>query len=445
MKPETRLATYNIRGLALNTQTIIEFLEELEPHILVVTETFQKPGDSLKIGRPHFSANPEQLSEKDRNRGGVTMIFQDFLRVKLLRRVVQQDYQLITCQLGNTTVIGAYISPNVSAAVWQEILGQIHSSTSGPTVLLGDLNSRHISWDKESNPRGNRLHSWARKYGWKIAAPPEPTFRTTRGGRVRESVIDLMLVKGMKPPEVSVPRGTWRGASDHMPIIAAIPRRAPLLKRRTWISMTERAREETLKEAESVFKRTLPGQAGALWSSTSFEEFTQHLRNTARLFLTPYRESRAHAGKLVCTYWNNELRQLARKRSKAIDRQKWDVVEEVDRIIKRKSRAGNRKCFKEYLSQTPSTDYSTFAKRMKGMMKRKKRRRTENSREGKPLQAKDKARHLRRALARVQGTEVEPRNFIVTGDLRKALKWALHKAPRRKVTGPDRVFSEACW
>ena len=53
------------------------------------------------------------------------------------------------------------------------------------------------------------------------------------------------------------------------------------------------------------------------------------------------------------------------------------------------------------------------------------------------------AQHLRRALVRESGMEVQPRNFIVTEDLRKALKWALHKEPRRKGTGPDGIFSEA--
>jgi hypothetical protein len=66
--------------------------------------------------------------------------------------------------------------------------------TTTPTVLLGDLNSKHTVWNNRlTNKRGKLLLQFCLNRNISIKAPAEPTHFPTIG---QPSVIDAVLAKG---------------------------------------------------------------------------------------------------------------------------------------------------------------------------------------------------------------------------------------------------------
>ncbi len=218
-KKTLTMATYNVHGLAVNTGGCYRAYQSQETRHSGTYGNMDATGAVLPIRGKQFSAIPERLKKKGRNRGGVSVLFRSDLKARLLYKIVQQDHQVIAVRVAGLTVFGAYIAPGMTGKGLSGILKNIQSVPGERKVLIGDLNSRHTKWDTKANAKGRKLHSWCLNSGWTVAAPGAPTMRS----HVGQSVVDIVVCKGIPAPSVQLAFGPWIGASDHIPITARVP------------------------------------------------------------------------------------------------------------------------------------------------------------------------------------------------------------------------------
>lgn len=90
-------------------------------------------------------------------------------------------------------------------------------SSSQPILLLGDLNSKHLTWGcRVNNPNGTRLLSISTESSFLVNAPSEPTYYSYRPNCAPD-ILDIALVKNLSISFSSnvLPELT----SDHLPVI----------------------------------------------------------------------------------------------------------------------------------------------------------------------------------------------------------------------------------
>ena len=87
-----------------------------------------------------------------------------------------------------------------------------------PTILLGDLNSKHQTWGcQKTNPNGSKLHKFASEQRIIISPPAEPTFH--RSGRLPD-ILDIALISNLPINLHHVVLNELD--SDHVPVISTL-------------------------------------------------------------------------------------------------------------------------------------------------------------------------------------------------------------------------------
>ncbi len=111
--------------------------------------------------------------------------------------------------------------------------------------------------------------------------------------------------------------------------------------------------------------------------------------------------------------------------------------------MKRTARANKRASFKKFIQELDTKSPVDFAKKMKALVRSKKVRKSENGREGRPLDPAEMTGFLHNQYQPTRTTIIAAEQFMVTKHMRRELKKALIRAPAKKATGPDGVFAEA--
>ena len=214
-----KLLTYNVGGLIQKAQHVEKVMSLLDAFIGVITETWVNETATIPLSRSmEHVIRPQTVSQatptrKFAARGGVAAVLPPLLRYRVLRRLSHANYQLMSISTMKISVVGAYISPCISKEDVSNALDWILQAASGPTIVLGDFNARHKTWDSKTYPRGTSLFEWAQSLKWNINAPSSASHRTRQG----ESKIDLVLVKNLETTQAQAMHSSWSGASDHYP------------------------------------------------------------------------------------------------------------------------------------------------------------------------------------------------------------------------------------
>jgi hypothetical protein len=89
--------------------------------------------------------------------------------------------------------------------------------TNTPTVLIGDLNSKHVAWNcGNTDTNGNILLDYCIARSITIHSPLSPTHFPTRGNH---SVLDITLARGCS---LTAPQSVTTLSSDHNPVVYKI-------------------------------------------------------------------------------------------------------------------------------------------------------------------------------------------------------------------------------
>lgn len=179
-----------------------------------ICEAWLRKRDTQKYEWLTTHADTDLPHNRRRGYGGVGLVLHPLLRTTTPTKIVHERYQCLTTSTQWIQITVAYISPAANKSEEMEALNYINNKHTHASIVLKDLNARHLRWDTSENERGKRLTQLAYKCNWKIFAPTSPTCFTPRGN----STPDLFLAKGISLGRVSVLSGRWDQWSDHRPI-----------------------------------------------------------------------------------------------------------------------------------------------------------------------------------------------------------------------------------
>lgn len=209
------LLNWNANGLLNKRNTLIHFLKNHSITIACITETHLVPGQTFKI--PGYNCYREDRICQHAA-GGVAIIIKKKLDQSLISIPKLNDLELIAVKitLGNEylNIISAYKPPKKQININE--LKQILQS-SEPTILMGDLNSKHINWGcKVNTPNGRKLLKASTNLNFQIIAPTNPT-HYPKNRNAKPDILDIAIIKNLTHtlyahslPELD---------SDHCPVI----------------------------------------------------------------------------------------------------------------------------------------------------------------------------------------------------------------------------------
>jgi endonuclease/exonuclease/phosphatase family metal-dependent hydrolase len=184
-------------------------------YIACITETHLKNTDPFKL-------NGFNIYRTDRNSthssGGVAILIKKNIKhyQSTLSNItnIEATAIIISTERHDIKIISAYNPPNKK--ILQEDISLLFQGM--PTILLGDLNSKHQTWGcQKTNPNGNKLHKFTSEQRIIISPPAEPTFQ--RSGRLTD-ILDIALISNLPIDLHHVVLNELD--SDHVPVISTL-------------------------------------------------------------------------------------------------------------------------------------------------------------------------------------------------------------------------------
>ena len=185
---EIKLVNWNANGIKSKKSTVIEFLSRHKISIACITETHLKNSDKFKI-------NGFNVYRTDRNSthssGGVAILIKNNIQhhQSTIPDMINLEAIAITVSTDghDIKIIAAYNPPNKK--IQSQDISELFKDK--PTILLGDLNSKHQTWGcLKTNQNGNKLLKITSEQRIIISPPPSPTFQLP--GR-QPDILDIAL------------------------------------------------------------------------------------------------------------------------------------------------------------------------------------------------------------------------------------------------------------
>lgn len=252
------IGTFNVRGMRGKEHLIDAGRADGNIAVAVLTETWITPPDEVEGIVSEYTALPSPYTN-GKGYGGGALCVHPLLRYTVLKKHSTPEYQFILIRVQGVVIMGLYISPSATARVTRECFSDIEQCTSGPTVVIGDLNAKHRDWSRNENTRGRFIKKWAIQEGWTVNAPLGDTFTPPPSSGSSPSTIDLAVLKGLRSEVAHIPEGVWDGCSDHMPIVVKVHNQwvpAPAVTRDR-ISYRMRIKPEILRKAQELYTTQL--------------------------------------------------------------------------------------------------------------------------------------------------------------------------------------------
>ena len=447
----TPIGTLNVRGLAGNAEAVKELIRTHGLQLLALTETWLRPMDPVPLPYATESICLPPTGQRYRGQGGVTLVIQPETRYHLIEKIAENTHQLVAIRIGGTTIVALYLSPSLPKTRLLEILKHLQKITRGSAIILGDLNSRHPSWEVDlptghSNTQGNTLYAWTRQYGWEVRGTTAPTYESIHG----RSTVDLFLVKGVPFKEPVVVYGPWDGMSDHHPVIGEVDLHISPELRTIKLPKACRNKDHLRTRAKEHYEQVFPNLAEKIETCTGKEQLEAAYDQIERAIVQPWNQNRHRRPKRFSEFWTTELDHMAKQRTRKYrkacatrKREDWAEYHNADRAIKRAARKRKRECFQKFTMQVDNGSAGEKAKTLGRILRIKDGRRKQNSLQGAPL---DPAEFTRFTAAKCSPAGVENiplLPFHLPPAFKDRIYRAIKNAPVGKATGKDDIFSEA--
>lgn len=313
------IGTLNVRGLSGNAEAVDDLIQAHGVQFLALTETWLRPMDPIPL--PYRTENTclPPYGQRYRGQGGVTLVIKPNITYRVVDKVAAKSHQLIAIKVRGITIIALYLSPSLPRTRIMEILKHIQRIARGPTVIAGDLNGRHPSWEVglspgQGNAQGKAIHHWAKQNGWNIRGTVAPTYESIHG----KSTIDLLLVRGMPVKGPIVVYGPWDGASDHHPIKGEINLNISPDPRTKKLPKACRDKEHMRTRATELYEREFRRLAEKVDECYTKEQLETAYAQMERTIVQPWNRDRYPRPNRFKEFWTTELDHLAKKKDTAI-------------------------------------------------------------------------------------------------------------------------------
>lgn len=169
------ILNWNSNGLKKNLRLLQDFVTRQNVAVAVITETHLTEKDKIKI--PNFSIYRFDRTARKAYGGVMIAVRRNLSHSQItfngLQRLEAVGIRLDLKSNTSINIVGGYHRPNytIVEADFEEIFSGL------PTILIGDLNSKHQIWGcRSSNNNGKRLQQFIDRRGILALAPNEPTF-----------------------------------------------------------------------------------------------------------------------------------------------------------------------------------------------------------------------------------------------------------------------------
>lgn len=213
---------WNCQGVKNKRLELIHLIQEKQIDIILLNETHLTNKEKLSIPN-YFSYNTNRAQINNRLPGGGTAII-------INRKIIHHQVQINTSSIENTYIriqIGNTTTRLSSVYKKPTELLQINDirlllDTPGNTIIAGDLNAKHNSWNSlTSNVAGNILDQYIQsRNDISIAAPTSPT-HYPQNHLHRPDILDIAILK-IGNFQSHLENLTSALSSDHTPIILDI-------------------------------------------------------------------------------------------------------------------------------------------------------------------------------------------------------------------------------
>lgn len=215
--PLIKILNWNADGLHSKRSTFINFLNHHNISVACISETHLTTDQVFKI--PGYKIYRFDRIVAAKASGGAAIIIKSSIDHEPIILPSMQSLEVVgvKIKLINNNLFqlfACYLQPKRSISILD--LNTIFSSNL-PTILAGDLNSKHPCWySRVSNPNGRKLFKIMNKCDWMVIGPDEPTYFPTHENR-HPDVLDILVCKnisGIISQDVIVELD-----SDHVPVI----------------------------------------------------------------------------------------------------------------------------------------------------------------------------------------------------------------------------------
>jgi hypothetical protein len=204
---------WNINGLRNNFEELKLLTEEIEPVIICLKETNEKPGYGMVFGYKVYS----KAADTERAKHGVTLLVREGIKREKIELKTKLNAVAVKTELKRTVnICSIYLPPNERITSGQ--LTRLLAELPKPYIITGDINAHNRRWGSRStNNRGDKIAKTAGKQGLNILNNGDPT-HISFASRA-ETVIDVTLLTPDIHPGIEwYVHGDTCG-SDHYPTI----------------------------------------------------------------------------------------------------------------------------------------------------------------------------------------------------------------------------------
>lgn len=270
------LAFFNANGLRTQKDEVFNFLRDNQIDILLVQETFLKPGyRDPKMAGYKIIRNDRTHSAK----GGTVIYYRNNLHCVPLDPPLLSDMEVSVCQLamtGHQPIIIASVYVSDSKSILSADLLALFGLGSA-VILAGDFNSKHLRWNSTtSNSRGRILDVLTDTLDFDVVAPMTPTHFPFTLGHTPD-ILDIALLKNINLRLCSI-EVIHELQSDHRPVLLKLgpPTDTPP-RRKTIVDWNKL--EESLKSTRSEQLDEIPDNITTIEDvNVAIDALTRHTR-----------------------------------------------------------------------------------------------------------------------------------------------------------------------
>lgn len=226
-QPEIVIAYWNANGVSNKKIELEHFLKEKNIDVMIIVETFLKPGQRFNVNNYSCCRLDRLVSTK----GGILILIKrnikyDFMSSFKLEVVEALGIQLRTSN-GLLSIVGAYHpGSNKTISKFRSDIKRL-TKIRNNFIICGDLNARHRMWNCAStNSAGKSLFEELQKGQFFIFYPDTPTHYPADSTR-NASTIDLTITKINH--NLSDLKTSTDFTSDHLPVTFSVLKQKPEL------------------------------------------------------------------------------------------------------------------------------------------------------------------------------------------------------------------------
>ena len=208
------ITQWNARGVKRKREELRAFLQEKNALIAAINETHLQPDDEWRLPGWTVYRTDRELAPGSRAAGSAALLVHNTIRhraapVDRHPHIEAVTVDILAKPLGWIRVSSVYYRP---AKPWDpDFILKVLGEGEGPSILLGDLNAAHKSWNSRSpNQRGSQLKDLADEEGLTVLGPITPTHESG-------NVLDIAIVRNI-PTSLNI-HSCVDLTSDHNPVV----------------------------------------------------------------------------------------------------------------------------------------------------------------------------------------------------------------------------------